>query len=82
MLWTTTQTKLLETAKYPQKEKMYLIEPKPEPTSITEEGKYGKQTMYIVKSREAGMLKLNQWQFLKVCEMFNGKFDSAVTVQF
>lgn len=80
--WNLIQKKILETAKFPAKESLLTIEPKPEPQSITEDGKFGKQTIYIVKSKEIGMIKVSQRQFLKICDAFQGDFSSAVTVQF
>lgn len=80
--WNIVQTNLLNTAKFVKSGLVLMVEPKPEPVSVEEMGKFGKQKMYIVNTREVGLVKLNQWQFLKVCEAFKGNFDSAVTVQF
>lgn len=81
-LWDTLQTRILNELKFPKKDGIYTIEPVPAPASTTRDGKYGKQTMYIVKSKEIGLMLVNQYQFLKIVEAFKGDYSSAVTVQF
>ena len=81
-VWDIVQTSILNTAKFPRKDTILTILPKPEPTSCMEDGKYGKQKVYVVRSVQLGVIKVSQAQFLKICEAFKGDYSSPVDVQF
>lgn len=78
--WNKRANKERETPKFLQKGTKVLVLPT-EPTEALVEGKFGKQRMYIIQTKEYGAVYVSAKQFIHIDQVFDSNYNSAVTVE-
>lgn len=78
--WEQYRKDILGTPKFLKRGIKILVEPT-EPKECTVEGRYGERGMYIVETKEHGLVYISPMQLVKIVDAFAGKYESAVTVE-
>jgi len=79
--WEKQAKDVLTTPKFLSRGTKVLIMPKTIPHPMEVEGRFGKRPVYIVESKEHGLIYVSPLQLVKIVEAFNGNYESAVTVE-
>lgn len=79
--WEKRRKEILETPKFLAKGTKVIIFPKTVPHPIEVEGRFGKRPMYVVESKEYGLIYVSPLQLVKIVEAFDGNFESGMTVE-
>lgn len=79
--WEKASKNVLETPKFLKAGTKVLINPETIPHPIEVEGRYGKRPVYVVESKEHGLIYVSPLQLVKIVKAFDGNYDSPVTVE-
>jgi len=78
--WETYRKDVLGTPKFLRKGTKVLVKPTP-PRKVKVEGRYGDRDMFIIETVDYGLIYISQLQLVQIADSFNGKYESAVTVE-
>jgi len=79
--WEKQAKDVLTTPKFLSRGTKVLIMPKTIPHPMEVEGRFGKRPVYIVESKEHGLIYVSPLQLVKIVETFDGNYESPVTVE-
>jgi hypothetical protein len=77
--WKNSSDQIKSTPKFIRKGLTVLVYPT-EYSKTTVKGKWGDREVYIVETKEYGKIYVSPLQFVKISDMFNEDYSSAVTV--
>ena len=78
--WIKTTKDILTTPKFLKRGTKVMIEPDA-PIEKEVDGKYGTRTMYMVNTREYGLVFVSALQLVAIAKAFNGDYSSAINVE-
>jgi len=80
VMWEKYKKDVLGTPKFLRKGTKILVKPT-SPIKKQVEGRYGPRDMYIVETVENGLVFVSPMQLVAIAKAFDGKYESAVTVE-
>jgi hypothetical protein len=79
-LWKERVEKERKTPKFVKAGTMVLVDPKTIPQEIQVEGKFGKRKMFIVDTKDVGLVYVTPLQMMHINDVFNENYSEPVTV--
>lgn len=80
-IWEKASTAVLTSPKFLKRGSKVIVLPQTVPKEVEVEGRYGKHKMFIVETRDYGLIYVSKLQLVKIVEAFNGDYSSGVTVE-
>jgi len=78
--WIKASKGVMDTPKFLKRGTKVMVTPDA-PIEQEVDGKYGKRKMFIINTKEYGLVFVSQLQLVAIAQTFDGNFESAITVE-